>query len=215
MPTHDAEHRNVLPELATDSENDVVDAEFTEVDDDRHGSDHEGALEPEFAPNPIGSAEHSRSKPRAPWLALTLLVIGGVGAYRAFFRTDIVRTHEERTLPAGWLDLSPCSFTRSFDGTKWLTLADDQSAELREALSPEQGKAGNERVSTGKWSYDETSKQYSVTLNDEATDYTLLSQDGVATCILVKGGLSNADLRESWFATIDDDSADDMLDHSE
>ena len=147
MPTHDAEHRNVLPELATDSENDVVDAEFTEVDDDRHGSDHEGALEPEFAPNPIGSAEHSRSKPRG--LALTLLLIGGVVAYRAFFRTDIVRTHEERTLPAGWLDLSSCSFTRSFDGTKWLTLADDQSAELREALSPEQGKAMCERMRFG------------------------------------------------------------------
>jgi hypothetical protein len=69
-------------------------------------------------------------------------------------------------------------------------------------------------VSTGKWSYDETSKQFSVTLNGETTDYTLLSQDGVATCILVKGGLSNANLRESWFATIDD-SADDMPDHSE
>jgi hypothetical protein len=209
------EHGSDPPRLErADSEYDVVDAEFTEVDDDRRGSDHEGAREPKFPPNPMGSAEHSRSKPRAPWLALILLLIGGVVAYRVFFRTDIGRTHEERTLPAGWLDLSSCSFTRSFDGTKWLTLADDQSAQSREALSPEQGKARNERVSTGKWSYDETSKQFSVTLNGETTDYTLLSQDGVATCILVKGGLSNANLRESWFATIDD-SADDMPDYSE
>ena len=129
-----------------------------------------------------------------------------------FVRTDIGQEGQERPLPVGSIELSSCFVTRSFDGNKWLTLEDDQTAQLREALPPEQGKTKNERLSTGKWSYDETSKHYSVTLDGETTSYTLLSQDGVATCILVKGDLSNANLRESWFATVDDEPSNDMPD---
>ena len=212
MPKHDPEHRKSPPAVGTDSENDVVDAEFTEIDEDRFAPNNfEANAGPDFPRRQIGSRERPPSRLRMLLLTVALLLIGGV-AYRAVVRTDVTQKTEERSLPAGWLDLSSCAFTKSFDGKKWLMLGDDQSAQLREALAPEPDKAINERVSTGKWSYDEVSKQYSVTLDGETTKYALVSQDGVATCILVKGDLRNANLRESWFATIDDDPGDDFAD---
>jgi hypothetical protein len=201
MPEDGSERRNCPPFVRTDSEYDVVDAEFTEVDSDSHATDNFESPEPSLTQR--NSSE--RPKIKALWLAVPLLLIGAFG-YRVFVRTDIGQEAQERPLPSGWIELSSCFVTRSFDGNKWLTLEDDQTAQLREALPSEQGKTKNERLSTGKWSYDETSKHYSVTLDGETTSYTFLSQDGVATCILVKGDLSNANLRESWFATADDES---------
>jgi hypothetical protein len=62
---------------------------------------------------------------------------------------------------------------------------------------------------TGKWNYNEISKEYVITFNDQTTNYSLLLKDDVATCILVKGDLTAANLLESWFATIDGGPSDD------
>jgi hypothetical protein len=82
-----------------------------------------------------------------------------------------------------------------------MTLKDDQTAEVREPSQPaQQGNKENERASKGRWSYDETSEQYDVTVGGKTTNYSLLSQDGIETCILVKGVFEAANLRESWFS---------------
>jgi len=43
-------------------------------------------------------------------------------------------------------------------------------------------------------------------LNAVTTSYSLLSKDGIATCILVKGEFGAANLLESWFAPTEDGS---------
>ena len=146
-----------------------------------------------------------------PWVAVVaLLVVGGI-TYRAFFLTDVAQHAERPPLAAGWMELGSCTFTRSFDGRRQMALNDDQSVEVREPSPPvQQSKEGAERVSTGRWSYDKMSKQYAVTVLGETTNYSLLSQDGIETCILVKGSFEAADLRESWFsASANDEPPDD------
>jgi hypothetical protein len=49
-------------------------------------------------------------------------------------------------------------------------------------------------------SYDAESKRYTVTLDGEVANYTLLTRGDPTTCLLVKGDLGNADLRQSWFS---------------
>ena len=89
-----------------------------------------------------------------------------------------------------------------------MALKDDQSAEVHEPSPPvQQSKEGDERVSTGRWSYDEASKQYAVTVSGQTTNYSLLSQDGIETCMLVKGVFEAANLRESWFSPSANDEA--------
>lgn len=156
-----------------------------------------------------------RSKLWLVWLAIaSLLVIGGF-AYRTVPRRDFAPESKELAVPAGWLDLGSCAFTRSFDGKRLLTLSEDQSAELQEP-QPEQKKEGNTRFRKGEWSYDEQSKRYAITMNDQTSKYSLLSQEGIETCILVNGNLETANLRESWFSTAEDPSDfDDRSDYSE
>ena len=109
------------------------------------------------------------------------------------------------------MELGSCTFTRSFDGRRQMALNDDQSVEMREPSPPvQQSKEGAEHISTGRWSYDKMSKQYAVTVLGETTNYSLMSQDGIETCILVKGSFEAADLRESWFsASANDEPPDD------
>src|SRR4029077_14038059 len=167
MPKYDSHRASCPPDPRPHPEYEVVDAEFTEIDDDSHATrDLESNPEPYFFLSPARSRE--RSRPKVLWVAIPLLLIGIV-SYRAFLPTDVAQRTEERSVAEGWPDLfmSACTFTQSFDAKKWLTLGDDQSVELREALPPEQDKTGNERVTTGKWSYNETSKQYSITINGE------------------------------------------------
>jgi hypothetical protein len=71
-----------------------------------------------------------------------------------------------------------------------MALKDDQSAQVHEPSPPvRQSKEGDERVSIGRWSYDEASKQYAITVRGQTTNYSLLSHDGIETCMLVKGCL--------------------------
>jgi len=43
-------------------------------------------------------------------------------------------------------------------------------------------------------------------------NYFLLSQDSIEGCILVKGSLDDANLRESWFSSREDELPDDDRD---
>ena len=52
----------------------------------------------------------------------------------------------------------------------------------------------------GRWSYNEASKQYAITIDGETKHYSLFSREGIETCILVDGDFGAANLRESWFA---------------
>ncbi len=135
-------------------------------------------------------------KRRAPWIALIVTACASLAIYEIYFRPDKT---ELRPLETGWFDLSSCAVTRSFDGTKWLSLSDDRSAELRESKKSEEGK---DRLSKGEWRYDEATTQYAITINGKTTSYSLFSTDDINTCMLFKGDIASADLRESWFTTM-------------
>ena len=61
---------------------------------------------------------------------------------------------------------------------------------------------GKDRLSNGEWRYDEATTQYAITINGETTSYSLFSTDDINTCMLFKGDIASADLRESWFTTM-------------
>jgi hypothetical protein len=205
------ERRNFLANIENAPAKDVVDAEFTDADVDHHtdGPSLDALLEAADRAAPY--QQRPRSKGGLPWIGVVLLLLAGAFIYGAFFRTNPSPETAQAPPAAGWMELGSCTFTRSFDGRRQMSLEDDQSAEVREpSLPPQQSKEGDERVSKGRWSYDETSKQYAVTVSGETTNYSLLSQDGIETCILVKGSFEAADLRESWFsASANDEPPDD------
>ena len=97
-------------------------------------------------------------------------------------------------LPDGWLELGGCTETRSIDGSKWLHLSDDNSAELRESSR------NKEQLSKGVWSFDPAEKRYVVTIDGAAMHYLLLDAHDIPGCMLVKGTFGRANLRQSWFS---------------
>jgi len=135
------------------------------------------------------------------------VAVAGFFVYRSYFSADSVQnnTHPQ---PPGWSDLISCSSTVSIDGARSLDLGVDHSANVTE-FPPEQSKDVKVKRTSGTWSYDETAKQYSITITGETANYLLLSQDSMEGCILVKGSFDNANLRESWFSSREDDAQDD------
>ncbi len=101
------------------------------------------------------------------------------------------------TVP-GWEELGSCTNLVSFNGKLYLALFEDH------AVTQNEEKASSDQV-VGKWSYDETSKQYAVTLQSDTVLYTLVSPEGASTCMLIKGALDAADLKSSWYSLILDD----------
>jgi hypothetical protein len=72
------------------------------------------------------------------------------------------------------------------------------------------GEATKDRSVSGYWRVNEGSKRYTVTLNGENTSYLLVTFERAPVCMLVKGDIGAADLRESWFASSTaDDPGDD------
>lgn len=141
--------------------------------------------------------EITSQKLRVPWLNLIVIGCVGIAIYGMFFRGHHSKP-EAPNPPAGWLDLLGCTETRSFDGTKWLSLSEDRTAALHEQL----GKP-TEQLSKGEWSYDETAKTYAITINGQMTNYFVFNQQDIPGCMLVRGNLNEANLLESWFATMD------------
>jgi hypothetical protein len=106
--------------------------------------------------------------------------------------------------PAGWDDLSPCSELVSIDGLKRLSLFENHVLEIYD-------NAATKKAESGTWSYLEQSKQYSIVLADQNSNYILVSPNGSDTCMLANGSVGAANLRASWFSitTEYDDSRDD------
>ena len=106
--------------------------------------------------------------------------------------------------PAGWEELEPCSSLISFNGPTYLTLFEDQHAELLQYIPAENGKDATGRVTDGRWSYNASSARYSVTIGEDTTAYSLFSPEQLSICIMSKGEIGAADLYESWFTPRDD-----------
>jgi hypothetical protein len=123
-------------------------------------------------------------------------------------RADKART-PIRIVP-GWQDLISCSYVTSLDGTKQLSISENNRATLYESVALSDKKRGDERISVeGTWSFDEISKQYFVALNGETTAYLLVSPERGGVCMLIAGELEAANLRRSWFSFQADDDDND------
>jgi hypothetical protein len=108
-----------------------------------------------------------------------------------------------RVVVPGWDDLASCSFLISLDGAKHLTLFENHRAQLSEVERLKNGDPKNQNED--RWSFDENSKLYSLTLNKETTVYALVSPVEADGCMLINGNLEAANLRRSWFSTHSDD----------
>jgi len=171
---------------------DVVDAEFTEVDDDSH------------APKPFSSVPR-RDKEWGSLIFLGCIVIGGI--YWAVSAWSSKPKQESEPWPPGFEDLIGCSYTASIDGTKELNLLDNGTAVFYDK-SIKEGK--KYRMIDGNWTFDQNSKHYTVTLDGASTVYSIVEPAGWGSCLLVRGELTAVDLSAAWFAIPSDpDSADD------
>ena len=108
------------------------------------------------------------------------------------------------TAPApvpGWDGLIPCSYVASLDGAKELMLDENHLAKLYDGTNSK-GIAEREvgRSIDGEWSFNEALKRYAITLNGVTTVYSVVQPENSHTCLLIKGDLNSANLRESWFA---------------
>jgi hypothetical protein len=108
------------------------------------------------------------------------------------------------TIPApvpGWDDLIPCSYVASFDGAEELMLYENHFVRLNDGTNPSDGAERDQHnYIDGKWSFDEGLKRYAITLNDVTTVYSVVQPENSHTCLLIKGDLNAANLRESWFS---------------
>jgi hypothetical protein len=78
-----------------------------------------------------------------------------------------------------------------------LTLSEDHQVVFED--HPLEPQSKEHRSGNGNWSYDKSSKQYSIALEGQFTKYSLVEVDNI--CMLIKGDLSAADLRGSWFSS--------------
>jgi hypothetical protein len=138
------------------------------------------------------------------WLNAIALGCVGLAVYWIFFRGEGERPAKRPISESSseWLDLLGCTDTRSLDGKRQLSLSEDKSAKLIETTWTE-GKA-SQRTAKGNWSYDPTVKRYVVIINGATTGYLLANDGRLQGCMLVKGTLGDANLLESWFASMDD-----------
>jgi hypothetical protein len=135
-----------------------------------------------------------------------------VGIYWMFFSgpsTDLART---TTAPAvaGWDELGACSSVASLDGMKQLSFLPNGGANFSDDSPQKDGDATKDRSINGYWRLNEGSKRYTVTLKGENESYLLVTSEHAPVCILIKGDIGAADLRESWFSSpvVDDDPGD-------
>lgn len=175
----------------------MIDAEFDEVENP--------VTWPEFIQH------HDHEPPRRLWpFLLGVAVLIGVGATAIHGWQKPKQDFEE--CPSGWAELLDCSYAISFDGTKELNLYESHAAVLYDKSVKPNGKF---LKIEGTWAFDETTKQYAVSVNGQTTAYSLIDPDSINACMLVKGSLDTVDLRSSWFSRIPQDADDASNDLSE
>jgi hypothetical protein len=106
----------------------------------------------------------------------------------------------------GWDDLILCSNLVSLEGEKTLSLSEDHSVIFEDDEVAENNSKENQVTIKGTWSYDENSKEYTVTLGRMTTIYTVMQPKNSPACLFIKGKLEAADLRESWVSANSDDA---------
>jgi len=170
----------------SDSEKDSIDAEFIDVDEDK-------------APHWPQQIKPKRGIPWGAILALICLVGAGGGLYYWTFGRgeNAEQAAAQPPWSPGFYELLDCQFTTSLDGTKEMNLYENHVAVMYDKTIKENGKF---RAVNGGWTFDEATKLYAVTLNGEVTIYSIVKPEGVGACMLVKGDISAADLRSSWFS---------------
>jgi hypothetical protein len=103
----------------------------------------------------------------------------------------------------GLEDIDECGSLKSFDGTKTLDLERSYKVSLTEKLPNDADKP--ERKVDETWSFDEEKERYTVSFADSSADYALVKPDDSSVCILAPGDAGAVNLRESWFARIEDE----------
>jgi hypothetical protein len=106
----------------------------------------------------------------------------------------------------GWDDLILCSNLVSLEGAKTLSLSEDHSVIFTDDKAVENNSADNNFTIKGTWSYDESLKEYAVTLSGVTAIYTVVQPKNSPACLFIQGKLEAADLRESW-VSVDNDYA--------
>jgi hypothetical protein len=166
----------------------VTDAEFRDEDID-----------------PPPRFEHRPQPPsKARFFWPVFWVFAGIGAVYLMLGPGKKVEEVTEAWPPGFSELLDCTFTASLDGTRELELTESQQALFRERSA---NREGIDRTVDGKWSFDELTKLYYVTLDGEVTRYSLAKPTGM--CMLIKGDLGAADLRASWFASVSDHEPED------
>lgn len=173
----------------------AADAEFIEVNFD------EPVRTPRAWPVNPGPIPNKSS----PWRRALLACGAAVFAYAIY-----VHRSQQVTPPtiSGWNDLIFCSHAVSFDGSRELLLSEQHIATLYEKSVAKNEKSNEDTRVLGTWSFNDQSKKYILSLAGTTNAYTLLSPEQVSTCMLIKGNLDSADLRESWFSAEEDDPGD-------
>jgi hypothetical protein len=147
-------------------------------------------------PEPEGSELYDTA------LALKVLEPGGArqSSFHLTCKSSEVGT---ATTPAvaGWDQLGSCISVASLDGMRQLSLYGNGGATLSDDTSQKDDTAAKARSIDGYWRFNEGSKRYTVTFKDENTSYLLVTSDRAPVCMLIKGDIGAADLRESWFSS--------------
>jgi hypothetical protein len=128
-----------------------------------------------------------------------LLAFAGI---TAFVWTVAHRTAGTAPVPVpGWDGLFLCSDVASLDGAKELMLDENHLARLYGGANSKNIAEGEQgRSIDGEWSFNETLKRYAITLNGVTTVYSVVQPENSHMCLLIKGDLNSANLRESWFS---------------
>jgi hypothetical protein len=103
-----------------------------------------------------------------------------------------IRAQVAATMPPGWYDILSCTPFSSFDGSQTILLIRNNTVLL-----------GN---ISGTWSFDSTTRRYTISVDGQTNSYTLMNGDSNNVCILIAGSPTSANLERSWFAHVEESS---------
>ena len=108
---------------------------------------------------------------------------------------------------AGWGDIDECAPFTSFDGSK--TLDFERSHKVSVTPESDDAKKSEQKID-GTWSFNEENKRYTLFFGEARSEYSLIKPNKSTLCILASGDVGSVNMRESWFALIEDDGSEDQ-----
>lgn len=124
-----------------------------------------------------------------------------VGAYFLFAGEKKGTSLAPPPAVAGWDEIDECTPFTSFDGSQTLDFEASRKVSLANELDDTKK---SEHKIDGTWSFNEEKKRYTIFLGEAASDYTLIKPNNSTLCILASGDIGSVNMRESWFALIED-----------